>query len=221
MRGPRRSSRRPAVDTLRSGVPVRRARQAARGVLVLVVGPSGAGKDTLIAGARRKFAGNPVVVFPRRTITRDPGPGEEHVAVSRADFKRQQAAGSFLLSWQAHGLSYGLPAEVARDLAAGRTVVANVSRTIVAQARELWPVVRVVHVEVDIDVLRTRLIARGRETAADIDKRIARAARTMSLPEEITDRIDNSGRLATAARRFNALIAGYAENNAGSLKAKR
>ena len=194
---------------LRPGVPVRRARPPARGMLVLVVGPSGAGKDSLIAGARRKFVASTAVVFPRRTITRPESPGEDHLPVGRVAFKRLEAAGGFLLSWQAHGLSYGIPASTAGDLAAGRVVVVNASREIVARACELWPTVRIVHVAVDLDVLRARLVARGRETGADIDKRVARAARQMTLPQDITDRIDNSGRLATAVRRFNALIAGY------------
>ena len=77
-------------------------------MLVLVVGPSGAGKDSLLNAARAAFADDPRIHFVRRVITRpaDPG-GEDHEPVNEAGF----AARSFALSWSAHGLSDGIPAE--------------------------------------------------------------------------------------------------------------
>ena len=97
---------------------------------VLVVGPSGAGKDTLLDAARGALAGDPRFRFVRRVITRpaDPG-GEDHEPVTEADF----ATRDFALQWQAHGLRYGIPADIAVDLAAGLVVVANVSRAIIAE----------------------------------------------------------------------------------------
>lgn len=94
-------------------------------VLVLVVGPSGAGNDTVLGLAERVLRNDKRFRFVRRVITRPAGAdGEDHEAVSEAQF----AGRSFALQWRAHGLSYGIPTDIANDLAAGTVVVANVSR---------------------------------------------------------------------------------------------
>src|SRR5580692_8194818 len=96
-------------------------------MLVLVVGPSGAGKDTLLDAARRAVADDPRFRFVRRVITRPAeAGGEAHEAVTDAEF----ATRDFALAWQAHGLRYGIPADIAADLQSGRVLVANSSRGI-------------------------------------------------------------------------------------------
>ena len=208
---PAKPGRRPGPKTLRTGPPSRQRSLSPRGCLVLVVGPSGAGKDSLIAAAKRKFRHDPSIAFPRRTITRPESMGEDHVPVGIRDFERLDKSGAFLLSWRAHGLRYGIPVEVVDDLRAGHVVVVNISRDMVAAACSCWPRTRIVHVTVALDALKARLEARGRESADDIAGRLARAARNKSPPEQATDVIDNSGHLPSAVRKFNALLAGYAE----------
>ncbi len=139
------------------------------GRLILVVGPSGAGKDTLLGFARDTLRGRDDIVFARRVITRPADATEDHEAVSEAEFSSRD----YLLSWQAHGLSYGIPAACEADLAAGRTVVANVSRRIIPAARARFNCV-VVEITAPPAVLAARLAARGRESAADIEARLAR-----------------------------------------------
>ena len=147
------------------------------GLLVLVVGPSGAGKDTMIAGARARLAGDTEFVFPRRDITRAPDlGGEDYRAIGRAAFGRRRAAGTYSLDWQANELDYGIPKAIERDLAAGRVVVINVSRTVIERAQALYPGrVRIVLVTAPEAVLARRLRRRGREDSADIADRLARA----------------------------------------------
>ena len=155
------------------------------GTLFLVVGPSGAGKDTLIDGARAALAGDARVVFARRAITRpaDAG-GEAHETVTEAEFAARRDAGGFMLHWQAHGLSYGIPSSYADDLAAGRNVVANVSRAVIADAIRRFPPATVLEITASPEILAARLASRGRETRDEIAARLARDA--ASIPPDAT-----------------------------------
>jgi ribose 1,5-bisphosphokinase len=169
-------------------------------MLVLVVGPSGAGKDTLLGEARKALAGDSRFRFVRRAITRpaDAG-GEDHEPVTEAEF----AARDFALQWRAHGLSYGIPADIADDVARGVTVVANASRGIVAPAAARFAV-RVVVVTAPPHILAARLAARGRESGEEL---AARLARTAVVPEGVAAAtVVNDGTLAEGVARFMAAL---------------
>lgn len=146
------------------------------GGFVLVVGPSGAGKDTLLRLVREALAGEPRYVFPRRLVTRPPSVHEDNEPISEEEFARGEAEGRFALSWRAHSLGYALPdsaAALARD---GHVVVCNVSRRAVAEARRRLPAVTVVEVTAPPEVLAARLAARGRQEDGDLGARLARSA---------------------------------------------
>jgi phosphonate metabolism protein PhnN/1,5-bisphosphokinase (PRPP-forming) len=173
---------------------------------VLVVGPSGAGKDSIIDGARAVLLGDAAFVFPQRFITRpsDAG-GEVHVALTPAAFARRHAAGEFLLAWQAHDLHYALPAGIADDLAAGRTVIANVSRSVIPSAREKFQPALVVEITAPDDVLSARLKARGREAVADMEERLARAKADRPTGADVVS-ISNDGPLQRGIDAFVAFL---------------
>lgn len=160
----------------------------ARGTLVLVVGPSGAGKDMLLRGARRALAGQWAYDFPAREITRPAqAGGEAHVAVSEAQFAARVACDAYCLAWRAHGLGYGIPRAAADGLAAGRTVVVNASRAALDEARAHFELLRIVHVTAPAHVIAQRLRGRGRESDAEIDARLRRAtALAVDGPDVIT-----------------------------------
>ncbi len=144
------------------------------GTLFLVVGPSGAGKDTLIDGARKALVGAPYV-FAKRIITRPAGaPGEDHEEETVNGFALREAAGEFLITWRAHGLCYGLPGHLLDDLAAGRHVVANGSRATVDEMNKRVPNLVVVEVSAPPEVLAQRIAGRGRETQEQILARLER-----------------------------------------------
>ena len=173
-----------------------RSRRLARGTLFLIAGPSGAGKDTLIAEARKRLSEH--YVFPRRVITRPTrSDAELHSFETEARFQQSRADGAFALSWEAHGLLYGVPRSIDEDLKSGRHVVINVSRDVVATARQAYDPARTILVTAPREVLERRLATRGREPPGDIALRLAR-----QLEVEADAVVCNEGNLGTALDQF-------------------
>lgn len=173
-------------------------------MLILIVGPSGAGKDTLMNGARMALADNPRFRFVRRIITRPGDMGEEaHESVTEQAFELRREAGDFALTWRAHGLHYGIPADIAMDLARGRVVIVNVSRAVVAEAAARFPV-SVIEVSAPANVLARRLAARGREDAVDVARRLSRSIE-LPLPVD-RETVMNDGTIETGVRRLLAAL---------------
>ena len=171
------------------------------GTFVAVVGPSGAGKDTLMARAARHASLTSQVGFVRRIVTRD-ALAEDHDSLNEAAFARAQAAGAFCLSWAAHGLRYALPRSLNADLRDGRTMVANLSRGALADAAALFGTLRIVEVTADPAILLQRISARGREGVAEARDRLARQAVLTLPPGAGLLRIDNSGDVEVATEAF-------------------
>jgi ribose 1,5-bisphosphokinase len=144
------------------------------GRLVLVVGPSGAGKDTLIAHARAACRGDASVVFPTRVVTRPPSVFEDNEFMPPSAFEQAAANGAFAIWWSAHGHMYGIPLAVDFDIEAGRTVVCNVSRTVIGAVRGRYANVVIVLITAPRDVLRSRLAARERASDGRVSDRMRR-----------------------------------------------
>jgi ribose 1,5-bisphosphokinase len=177
--------------------------------LILVVGPSGAGKDALIERARLAFAGDPRFVFARRVVTRPPA-AEDHDTLDESAFIEAEAQGTWLLAWRAHGLCYALPGSLRDELAQGRIVIANVSRGVIVEAEALGVPVTVLHVFADPAILAARIGARGRESAADIRARVSRA-QAMNIGTARLVEIRNEGSLDHGAALFIQAIRQVAE----------
>lgn len=144
------------------------------GRLIAVVGPSGVGKDSVMAGLCARCPG---LLPVRRVITREADlGGEDYTPATLAGFAAQQDAGEFVLHWGAHGLFYGIPRGVLDDLAAGQDRIANLSRGVLEQAAAVFPRLTVLHLTASAAVLAARLAGRGRESAAGIAARLARPA---------------------------------------------
>jgi phosphonate metabolism protein PhnN/1,5-bisphosphokinase (PRPP-forming) len=173
-------------------------------MLIAVVGPSGAGKDTLMAGARAALAQDARFRFVRRAITRPAeAGGEDHEALSEADFAARRAAGGFALSWEAHGLHYGIPRDIEEDIAARRVVIANLSRAVLPEAGARYRL-RVLNITAPMEVLAARLAARGRESPADI---AARLARDVVLPDGLdVESVMNDADVAEGVARVLAAL---------------
>ncbi|WP_297322443.1 phosphonate metabolism protein/1,5-bisphosphokinase (PRPP-forming) PhnN [uncultured Bartonella sp.] len=172
------------------------------GSFVAVVGPSGAGKDTLINAAHKALEANPEFIFVRRIITRKPQ-YEDNEDLSEQDFLQQRQHGAFCLDWFAHGIYYALPKSCIEEAKAGKIVVANISRDKIKLAAALFDNITVVEINAPAALLSQRLADRKREKADDIKERLQRATLTMQLPEKVDYQyIDNSHDVERAITRF-------------------
>lgn len=175
------------------------------GAFVAVVGPSGAGKDSVMRVAREALAADPRIHFIRRIITRPHDEiGEDHQPVDDAQFETMRDAGHFALHWQAHGNRYGIPVEADAMVANGHVVVANLSRTVLGDLPRRYRHPLVVEITAAPEILARRIAARGRESEAEIARRLARKVAADPFPGTIV--IDNGGRLEDSGRAFADVI---------------
>ena len=177
------------------------------GPLVYVMGPSGAGKDSVLGRARAVMSIDTPVVFAHRYITRPPeAAGENHVALTRAEFALRRAHGLFAFHWQAHGNDYGIGREIYAWRKAGLKVVVSGSREhfqkVAGDDPDTYPVL----ITAPAERLSERLAARGREDAAAAARRLERGeAYEVIDPRLVT--IVNDGALDDAAEAFVKALA--------------
>jgi ribose 1,5-bisphosphokinase len=176
------------------------------GRLVLVVGPSGAGKDTLLALAKAACADDGNIVFPRRLITREASTSEDNEEVSADAFQRAVIGGDYAMHWEAHGHRYALSRTIDDDIRAGRSVIANVSRTVISAARRNYASAIVVSITAPPDVLAARLAMRARASDGRLEQRLARTVDETTATPDFT--IVNSGTADYHARQLVRIIRG-------------
>jgi ribose 1,5-bisphosphokinase len=176
------------------------------GRLVLVVGPSGAGKNTLLGLARAACAEDGNVVFPRRVVTREASPFEDNEQVSLDAFRQAIGRGDFAVHWEAHGHCYALPRAIDDDIRAGRTVVANVSRTVVDAIRRAYLDVVVVSITAPPEILAERVATRARSSDGLVADRLNRAVGGVAAAADVT--IINVGSVDHHARELVRIVRG-------------
>ena len=173
------------------------------GRIIAVVGPSGVGKDTLLAGAMAQSA---ALYWARRVITRPESEGgEPFTSVDRATFDARRNNGDFALHWDAHGLSYGIPHGEFLAMHAGRDVIFNGSRGALVQARAVFPGLIVLRISAPSRVLAERLAARGRETREQIEARLCRASYELPMDMPVIDVVNDATPQIGIARMLAAL----------------
>ncbi len=179
---------------------------ASEGRLIVVVGPSGSGKDTVIAWLRANLPPEAPVRFVKRTITRplDAG-GEDHEAMTPDEFDAATSDGQFCLTWEAHGLKYGIPADLVEHVGRGGIAVLNGSRHALGRLLAVFPAARIASIHVDAQERRRRLAVRGREDQDGIAGRIER--HDGDLHQHRVDAvIDNSGPVEKAGQVLLSLV---------------
>lgn len=183
------------------------------GRLILVVGPSGSGKDTLLDAARERFAGTAGLSFARRDITRpETAGGENHRAVSVVEFEENLRAGNYPLHWDAHQLRYGVPMTELMPLERGEVVILNGSRSVVDEVLAYNPNAHIVSIRVGEDILQGRLRQRAREDERSVQARLKRADAFDVTGPYVTE-VWNEGSVEEGCARFNealeAALKGY------------
>lgn len=176
------------------------------GRLFFVVGPSGAGKDTLMRWVKERTAARGDIVFAQRTITRPVHESEGHEVVSTEEYWRLAALGHFSMTWQANGLHYGIRRGIEAELKCGRDVVVNGSREYVPSLRMHFPNARVIWVDAEEKLIRERIAVRQRESGAALLRRIDRVERFRYPEDEDIIRLDNSGPIEVAGARLMEIL---------------
>jgi ribose 1,5-bisphosphokinase len=176
------------------------------GRFVLVVGPSGAGKDTLLGLAKAVCADDVNIVFPRRAITRAATASEDNEQLSPGAFREAAERGAFAVNWEAHGHCYALRSAIDDDIRAGRTVIANVSRTVIAALRRAYLDVMVIAITAPPEILAERLASRGRGSDGKIEQRLGRTVDDASATPDVT--IVNMSSAEYQARQLVRIVKG-------------
>ncbi|MFI5304692.1 MAG: phosphonate metabolism protein/1,5-bisphosphokinase (PRPP-forming) PhnN [Nitrospiria bacterium] len=173
--------------------------------LILIVGASGAGKDTLLKEARVHFKSLPRVHFVRRYITRMPGVSEDNFYVDDIAFELLKDNGFFISYWYAHDLKYGIPKSEFESLKNGETVIVSISRTKIGEFEQKFPgKVTTVNVTAGRSVIEIRLEKRKRENFGQIESRLQRLTIPVSAKNLIN--FDNNQEIELSSQSFNALL---------------
>jgi len=177
---------------------------------VYVCGPSGAGKDSLLAWVGATLAACPRVVVSRRWITRPAQAGSDHEPLSDGAFAAHLDAGQIDWHWHAHGVRYGIPASYRQDVMAGRWVLVNGSRAHLAGLKPGHGM-RIVHITAPLQQIRQRLKGRGRDDAAAIERRLRALVQPSQLAVDLE--IVNDGDLSRAGQTLVDQLRRWAQLN--------
>ena len=188
-----------------------------RGNLIVVSGPSGVGKDTVL---RKVFELDPGLRYSVSYTTREPRPGEvDGVSYSFVDeptFASMTARGELLESAVVHGRHYGTSrARVREALERGEDIVLKID---VQGARQLRgrvdDAVFIFLLPPSLEVLRERLRGRGTDDDASVRRRAEDAVRELEEAERYDHRVVNDD-VERAAREILSIVADSRGGNAG------
>jgi guanylate kinase len=180
------------------GAPAQRAGllpaaiDAADPKVLVVTGPSGVGKGTLIRTVRERFPGLELSVS---ATTRAPRPGEQdgvdYHFLADADFERRLEAGDFVEHAEYAGNRYGTPrSELDRMV---KALVLEIEIQGAKQIKQTLPgALQVFILPPDIETLRKRLTERGTDGPDVIERRLARAREELEEAEAAAEDFPHS-----------------------------
>lgn len=182
-------------------------------ILVIISGPSGVGKDTIIEALRRR-SHDPEYHYVVTCTTRAKRPGEvsgvDYWFLDRATFAAQRAAGEFLEANKVHGNWYGTPrSQVRQALAEGRDVILKIDVQGAQVVKEKIPGALLVFlIPPSLQDLFQRLRSRATETADELEIRQRNAAIELARQEDYDYVVTNeTGEVELTAERIDEIIA--------------
>lgn len=178
------------------------------GSLFAVVAPSGAGKTSLV---KALLAARPRIALSVSFTTRAPRAGEvdgiDYHFVDRADFDRRLAADEFLEWAEVHGNRYGTSRRwIEEQMTAGTDILLEIDWQGAAQVQRLFPdAVGIFIAPPSIAELRERLVRRGQDADAEIERRVATALDELRQMDRFEYVIINQ-EFATAQQQMLAIV---------------
>lgn len=136
--------------------------------IILIVGASGVGKDTLIKEAKKDLKKE--FNFVRRYITRKPDKSEKNYFLENSAFELLKENDFFISSWNAHENFYG----ISQNSIKNKTNIISISRSKIEDFEKNFKDVYVINITLNEKDLKKRLIKRGRESVEEIQKRLNR-----------------------------------------------
>lgn len=137
--------------------------------IILIVGASGVGKDTLIKEAKKDLKKE--FNFVKRYITRKPDKNEKNYFLENCAFELLKDNDFFISSWNAHENFYG----ISKNSIKNKTNIISISRSTIEDFEKCFKNVYVINITLNKKDLKQRLIKRGRETIEEIEKRLDRS----------------------------------------------
>ncbi len=169
-------------------------RRNSPGRLIVLTGPSGAGKGTLLKALLQH---QPMLYVSISATTRSARPGEvagqHYYFLDRAEFDRMVAAGEFLEWAEFAGNCYGTPRQPVMDqIALGKTVILEIELEGARQVRQSCPeAYRIFIMPPDFATLEQRLRGRGTESDEVVQRRMRRAKDEIAAADEFDVQIVN------------------------------
>lgn len=160
--------------------------QSEKGRLIVITGPSGVGKSSIVSEVRRRCG----AVFSVSATTRKPRPGErdgkDYLFIDRATFRTMVEAGEMLEWAEVFGECYGTPVQPVRQaLAGGKKIILEIDVQGARQiARKAPDTTFILIAPPSIETLKSRLTGRGSETTRQIEKRLGEAESELRLAGE-------------------------------------
>lgn len=179
------------------------------GLLIVVSGPSGAGKGTI---CKRLLEKNPNLGYSISATTRAPRTGEvngvNYWFLSKEEF-RKMISEDGLLEWaEVYGNYYGTPAQKVKDsLAEGKNILLEIDTQGAALVRKKFPEgVYIYILPPSLEELKRRIIGRGTDSAESIERRLSCAREEMGCASEQYNYLVLNDEVELAVERVETII---------------